>query len=79
MNDEKIKALLDSLPDEQREKAAACKSNDELFALLGELGVELSGELGVELSDELMDKIAGGGIYGPRSPGHSVQPPPVIL
>ncbi len=71
MNDEKIKALLDSLPDEQREKAAACKSKEDLFALLGELGVELS--------DELMDKIAGGGIYGPRSPGHSVQPPPFIL
>ncbi len=67
MNDEKIKALLDSLPDEQREKAAACKSKEELFALLGELGVELS--------DELMDKIAGGGAYL----GASVQKPPVIL
>ena len=71
MNDEKLQALLDSLTDEQREKAAACKSSDELFALLGELGVELS--------DEQMDKIAGGGIFGPISRGYSVQKPPLIL
>ena len=67
MNEEKLQALLDSLPDEQREKVAACKNSDELLALLGELGVELS--------DELMDKIAGGGAYL----GYSVQKPPVIL
>ena len=67
MDNEKLKALFDSLTDEQRNKAAACKSKEELFALLGELGVELS--------DELMDKIAGGGAYL----GYSVQKPPVIL
>ncbi len=71
MEDKKLLALLDSLTDEQREKAAACKSGDELSALLGELGVELS--------DEQMEQIAGGGIYGPKSRGHSVQVPPTIL
>ncbi len=58
MNDEKIKALLDSLPDEQREKAMACKSKEELFALLGELGVELS--------DAQLDGGVGGVKEGPR-------------
>ncbi len=50
---EALKGMWDSLTDEQREKAKACKSMDELTAL--------AGKLGVELPDETLDKVAGGG------------------
>ena len=40
------------LTDEQKEKVKACKSPDEIIALLGEMGVELP--------DKLLDAVAGG-------------------
>ena len=48
-------AILDSLTDEQKEKARACKTFEELITLLGEMNVSLP--------DELMDEVAGGGQY----------------
>ena len=54
MNTEKCKELLDTLTDEQKEKAAACKTPEELIALLSELGAALP--------DEAMDAVAGGWI-----------------
>ena len=50
-----LKDLWDSLTDEQKEKAKACKSMDELTAL--------AGRMGVELPDELLDQVAGGSIF----------------
>ncbi len=50
---EALKGLWDSLTDEQKEKAKACKSMDELAAL--------AGQMGVELPDEALDAVAGGG------------------
>ena len=47
-----LEGLWDSLTDEQKEKAKACKSMDELTAL--------AGQMGVELPDELLDSVAGG-------------------
>lgn len=47
-----LEGLWDSLTDEQREKAKACKTLDELTAL--------AGKLGVELPDEMLDSVAGG-------------------
>ncbi len=52
---EALKGIWDSLTDEQKEKAKACKSMDELTAL--------AGKEGVELPDEVLDAIAGGYIY----------------
>ena len=54
--DQKMKELmanlLNSLTDEQKEKAKACKNVGELTALLGEMGIALP--------DELLDAAAGG-------------------
>lgn len=50
-----LKGIYDSLTDEQKEKAKACKTWDEL--------TQLAGKEGVELPDELLDAIAGGYIY----------------
>ena len=50
-----IKGVYDSLTDEQKEKAKACKTTDELL--------KLAGEEGIELPDEVMDAVAGGYIY----------------
>ncbi len=47
-----LEGLWESLTDEQKEKAKACKSMDELTAL--------AGQMGVELPDELLDSVAGG-------------------
>ena len=44
--------LYDSLTDEQKEKAKACKTADELTSLLSQLGVALP--------DEMLDSVAGG-------------------
>ncbi len=52
---EALKGIWDSLTDEQKEKAKACRSMDELAAL--------AGQMGVELPDELLDSVAGGSIY----------------
>ncbi len=50
--------LWDSLTDEQKEKAKACETPDELAAL--------AGKEGIELSDEMLDAIAGGYITSGR-------------
>ncbi|MBE7008752.1 MAG: hypothetical protein E7422_06410 [Ruminococcaceae bacterium] len=50
--EEALKGIWDSLTDEQKEKAKACKTLDELAAL--------AGKEGVELPDELLDAVAGG-------------------
>ena len=50
-----LEGLWDSLTDEQKEKAKACKTLDELTAL--------AGKEGVELPDELLDAVAGGFIF----------------
>ncbi|MBE7008748.1 MAG: hypothetical protein E7422_06390 [Ruminococcaceae bacterium] len=58
---EALKGIWDSLTDEQKEKAKACKTMDELTAL--------AGKEGVELPDELLDAVAGGFIYKNREKG----------
>ena len=58
---EYLKNVSDSLTDEQKEKAKACKTVEELTEMLTEAGVELS--------DELLEAVAGGGmeiVYGPK-------------
>ncbi len=52
---ETLKGIWDSLTDEQKEKAKACKTMDELTAL--------AGKEGVELSDEVLDAVAGGYVF----------------
>ncbi len=63
-----LKGIWDSLTDEQKEKAKACKSMDELTAL--------AAKEGVELPDELLDAVAGGyifkGSYGDGEPAYVV-------
>ncbi len=49
---EAFKGIYDNLTDEQKEKAKACKTMDELMTL--------AGEWGVELPDEVLDAVAGG-------------------
>ena len=49
---EALKGMWDSLTDEQKEKAKACKSMDELTVL--------AGQMGVELPNEMLDAVAGG-------------------
>ena len=49
---EYLKNVSDSLTEEQKEKAKACKTVEELTEMLTEAGVELS--------DELLDAVAGG-------------------
>ena len=58
MDNEKLNELLvnvwDSLTDEQKAKAKACKTSDELL--------KLAGEEGIELPDEVLDAVAGGAL-----------------
>ncbi|MBR6050604.1 MAG: hypothetical protein IKP68_05300 [Clostridia bacterium] len=58
MDNEKLNELLvnvwDSLTDEQKAKAKACKTPDELL--------KLAAEEGIELPDELLDAAAGGAL-----------------
>lgn len=49
---EKMKAFYDSLTDEQKVKAKACKTVDELN--------EFAGKEGIELPDAILDSVAGG-------------------
>lgn len=49
---EALERVIASLTEEQKEKAKACETLDQLTALLGELGVELP--------DELLDDVGGG-------------------
>lgn len=48
-----LKGIYDSLTDEQKAKAKACKSMEELTVL--------AGKEGIELPDEMLDAVAGGG------------------
>ncbi len=48
-----LKAAVDALSGEQKKKAAACETVQELIDLLTEAGVELP--------DELLDAVSGGG------------------
>ena len=48
-----LKGIYDSLTDEQKEKAKACKTMDELTAL--------AAKDGIELPDEVLDAVSGGG------------------
>ncbi|MBE7008751.1 MAG: hypothetical protein E7422_06405 [Ruminococcaceae bacterium] len=50
-----LKGIWGSLTDEQKEKAKACKTLDEL--------AKLAGKEGVELPDEVLDAVAGGYIF----------------
>ena len=52
---EALKGLWDSLTDEQKAKAKECKNMDELMAL--------AGSMGVELTNELLDSVSGGAVY----------------
>ena len=52
---EMLKSIWDGLTDEQKEKARACRTAEELTAL--------AGKEGIELPDEVLDGIAGGYIY----------------
>ena len=54
-----LAGIWDSLTDEQKEKAAACKTMEELAAL--------AGKEGIELPDEALDAISGGYAI-PRQP-----------
>ena len=47
-----LKGIFDNLTDEQKEKAKACKNQDELM--------KLAGEWGIELPDEALDAVSGG-------------------
>lgn len=49
---EVLKGIWDALTDEQKEKAKACKTMDELMML--------AGKEGIELPNEALDKVAGG-------------------
>ena len=49
---EMLKNIYESLTDEQKAKAKACKTMDEMMAL--------AGEWGIELPDEMVDAVAGG-------------------
>ena len=51
---ESLNGIWDSLTDEQKEKAKACKTMDEL--------IKLAGEEGIELPDEMLDSVSGGKI-----------------
>ena len=52
---ETLKSIWDSLSDEQKEKASACTTAEELLAFVGEEKIELP--------DDLMDDVAGGYVY----------------
>ena len=47
-----LKGIYDTLTDEQKKKAKACKTMDELM--------EFAGKEGIELPDEMLDAVAGG-------------------
>ena len=52
---EAIKGFYENLTDDQKEKAKACKTMDELM--------KLAGEWGLELPDEMLEAISGGSHY----------------
>ncbi len=61
--------LLEGLPEELFEKARSCKSNEELFAL--------AKEEGLELNETQLEAVSGGGCTQPQAPapGPSVSCP----
>ncbi len=65
MENEKLNATLeelwDSLTDEQKEKARACKTVEEL--------AELAGEEKIELPDDILEAVSFGGVFIPPSSG----------
>ncbi len=64
-----LKGIYDSLSDELKEKAKACKTMDELTAL--------ADKEGIELPDEVLDAVAGGGCFTYcRSDNPPIQPLP---
>ena len=52
---ELLKGIWENLTDEQKEKAKACKTADEL--------IKLAGEEGIELPDEALETVAGGYLF----------------
>ena len=58
-----LKGIYDSLTDEQKAKAKACKTMEELTAL--------AAREGMELPDEALDAVAGGGCYDGGCSGYS--------
>ncbi len=61
-----LEGYVDSLPDGQKEKAKACKTIDELIALIKDTGMELP--------DALLDAAAGGRA---TDPGKHYRPKPI--
>ena len=49
---EALKNIYDNLTDEQKEKAKACKTNEELM--------DFAGKEGIELPDDLVESVSGG-------------------
>ena len=49
---ETLKGIYDSLTEEQKKKAKACKTMDDFL--------KFAGEEGIELPDETLDSVAGG-------------------
>ncbi len=68
MENEKLKTMLgelwDSLTDEQKEKAKACKTVDDFL--------KFAGEEAIELPDEMLDQVAGGHIFKSTDPRSSM-------
>ena len=75
---ETLKGIYDSLTEEQKEKANACKTMEELLAF--------AKEENIELSDELLEAVSGGvqaglittggsGEFGPHHPDSEEQKP----
>ncbi len=63
---EALRKLWDSLTDEQKEKARACKTADELN--------ELAGREKIELPDDMLEAVSGGGVFIPPSSGKKTVP-----
>ena len=65
---ELLMGIYDSLTDEQKKKAKACKTMDEFMAF--------AGKEGVELPDEALDAISGGACIDPTSIVPTILPHP---
>lgn len=61
---EALRSVYNSLTDEQKAKAKACKSDEEIM--------QLAAAEGIELPDEILQSVSGGYVYrtemGPRAP-----------
>ena len=56
-----LAGLWDSLTDEQKEKAKACKTADEF--------IKFAGKEKIELPDDILEAVSGGGVVIPPSSG----------